>query len=339
MHSSNEIDPMLLLEATKYRDWHIDVEQPATSVLFAQARAGDAGDGEQQTAEAAPCKVPTSLLPVFEMLVHKLREHRDAGDVPSFPLALQSLRFRGERIRPNRYALRIVPEKVAPIDQLNLGRGATDLLLDSSFRNGGLILVAGETGAGKSTTAAATVVARLKAYGGYCLTVESPVECVFEGFHGDGYVEQVDATATGFKYEVASAMRKFPAETRSMFYFGEVLDGDAAAELARLIGRGHLVITTIHAKDIISAIEMLVAFAERGGETYARQLIGGSLRAVVHQRLQNRKPIVNFVRSNDAIKNIISNPSTPLSQLANELDLAKRQELSRTTLRQPQMRM
>lgn len=117
-----------------------------------------------------------------------------------------------------------------------------------------------------------------------------------------------------------------------MFYFGEVLEENAAAELARLISRGHLVITTIHAKDVLRSVEMLVAFAERGGETYARQLIGGNLRALLHQRLQNGKPIVRCYRTNEAMKNIIANPATPLSMIANEIDLAHRAQLQQRTL-------
>jgi len=334
---SDDLDPMLLVEASRYSDWHIDIAVPERSVLFLEASAAGSQGSEAQLGEAMPCRVPANMKPIFDQLVLKLKEHQAAGDAPALRLSIFKMGFRGERIKPSRYALRRIRDKVDPMDKLALGKAASDVLLDPSFRSGGLVLIAGETGAGKSTTAASTVVSRLQAFGGYCLTVESPIEVEFEGFHGNGYVEQVDATATGFKYEVASAMRKFPAGTRSMFYFGEVLDENAAAELARLIGRGHLVITTIHAKDLISAIEMLVAFAERGGETYARQLIGGNLRAIIHQRLQQGKPVVSVLKANDAIKNIIASTTTPLSQLANEVDMAKRQQLA-TAMRQPAMR-
>ncbi|WP_346769575.1 ATPase, T2SS/T4P/T4SS family [Cupriavidus oxalaticus] len=177
-------------------------------------------------------------------------------------------------MRPGRYALRLSPKVVQNLGELKLGAEASQLLLDEDFRKGGLILVAGDTGSGKTTTAYATVKERLARYGGYCLTVESPVEKELEGFHGDGYCEQVDATNTGFKSEVASAMRKFPAETRSMFFFGEVLDEEAAAELARLIGRGHLVITTIHSATMEQAIEMLIALPSEAAKLTRAALSG-----------------------------------------------------------------
>ncbi len=178
---------------------------------------------------------------------------------------------------------------------------------------------------GKSTTARSTVKTRLEKLGGYALSVESPVEVEFEGFHGEGYLEQVDATNSGYKYEVATAMRKFPAATRSMFYFGEVLEEEAAAELVRLSTRGHFVVTTIHGDSPESAIKMLLTLAERGGETYARQLLGSSLRGVLHQKLQRGRPVVQCFKADESIRNVISNSDTSLSNLASAIDQAKRQ--------------
>jgi len=154
--------------------------------------------------------------------------------------------------------------------------------------------------------------------------VEAPIEVDFEGFHGDGYLEQIDATNTGYAYEVETAMRKFPAATRSMFYFGEVLGEDAAAELARLVPRGNLVFTTIHAKSPEDGIRMLVALAERGGETYARELIASGLKAVVHQRIQKGRPVVQYFKLTEQMLNIISDPNVALTQLRGAIDQASR---------------
>lgn len=319
----SKIDQMAIDAAATLTDWHIDIRRPMSSVIFKMTKnlAG--------TAEVVPQVVSDCLIPIMKILIVKLRKHQQSVGTSSFTLDVKSMRFRAEKMRPDRYALRLVPSIVSQLDTLNLGPNACEILMDPEFRSGGLILIAGAPGSGKTTTAGATVVARLEKFGGYCLAIESPVECSFEGFHGNGYVEQIDASVTGFKSEVATAMRKFPAEIKSMFYFGEVIEEVAAAELTRLIGRGHLVITTIHSKDVIRAIEMLVALSERGGETYARQLIGGNLLAVVHQQLVNRKPVVTSIRINEAMKNIISNNEANLFLLSNEIDMAKRQKFAR----------
>jgi Tfp pilus assembly pilus retraction ATPase PilT len=319
----SRIDARVMREAQTLTDWHIDLRRPMSSVVFkiSKSQAG--------TTEVVPEIVPESLFQMQKVLMHKLKKHEEVMGTASFTLDIKGMRFRGERIRPGRYALRIVSSTVRSLDELGLSASAIEVLTDPDYRSGGLILIAGATGAGKSTTAVAAVVDRLKKFGGYCLTLESPVECAFEGFHGAGYVEQIDASATGFKLEVATAMRKFPAEIKSIFFFGEVIEETAAAELTRLIGRGHLVITTIHAKDTIRAIEMLVSLAEGGGEKFARQLIGGNLQAVLHQQLVNRKPVVTATRINEAMKNIISNSEANLFMLSSEIDLAKRQKFNR----------
>ncbi|MGH9916237.1 MAG: ATPase, T2SS/T4P/T4SS family, partial [Pyrinomonadaceae bacterium] len=209
------IDDMLWVEATSYRDWHVDQAVPDKSVVFRPQV------GEEKTAFSIPSPVPRSLQPVLQCILDALAAHLAGGDAKSFKLDVAGrLNFRGERIRANRYALRIAPNEVPSLSECQLGREATALLLEESFRHtGGLVLIAGDTGAGKSTTAYAAVKDRLIKYGGYCLTVEDPPERELEGFHGEqGYCEQVNANANGFKYEVASAMRKFPAETRSMFF-------------------------------------------------------------------------------------------------------------------------
>lgn len=329
---------MVWLEATSYRDWHVDQNAPEKSVVF-RPQVGD-----EATPFSIPSKVPSSLEPVLVRILACLAALQAEGDAKSIKLDVDGkLAFRGERIRPGRFALRLSPKSVMGINECKLGPEASAMLIDESFRHtGGLILIAGDTGAGKTTTAFATVKDRLTKYGGYCLTVEAPIERDIEGFHGtEGYCEQVDATDTGFKYEVASAMRKFPAETRSMFLFGEVLDEEAAAELVRLIGRGHLVITTIHSATMLQGIEMLIAFAERGGETYARRLIGQNLRAVIHQRLKNQRPVVECFKVTSAASKIIGDPSANLNTLATEIDNQKRSSgpsLNRT-FAQPQMRI
>src|SRR5260364_39651 len=52
----------------------------------------------------------------------------------------QPMRFRGERLRPARYALRRTQQRVESLKALRLGAGAEQLLLDPEFCSGGLIL-------------------------------------------------------------------------------------------------------------------------------------------------------------------------------------------------------
>lgn len=318
----NVLTEVVRKEADKYTDWHIDLKKPmASSIVFLST-----GSTENSHSESQPTKMPAILEGLLSVMCKVIEEEAAKGQ-KSFAIDVDDLRFRCTRMREQRYALRRLSSQVVPLADLNLGRAAMDIILDTECRSG-LILIAGVTGAGKSTTAASAVVARLEKFGGYCLTAESPIEVDFEGFHGKGYVEQIDVSGCGYREEIASAMRKFPAESRSMFFFGEVIEAEGAAELVRLIGRGHLVVTTIHAATELAAIEMLVAFAERGGETYARQLIGANLLGVIHQKLSGGRPFVKCFRANEQIKNTISNQSVQLNSLTNAIDMARRTQLS-----------
>ena len=185
----SQLDDMLLLTAAKFTDWHVDINKPESSVVFASQN-----DEGGELAEAKPMRVPEMLMPVLSHIIGTLKDHREAGDQPAFAFDLGEMRFRGQRMRPGRYALRRARAKVDPLRGLGLGAGCEQVLLDPEFRSGGLVLICGEHGAGKSTTARSAIVERLKTYGGYCQTVEAPIEVDFEGFHGDGYLEQIDAT-------------------------------------------------------------------------------------------------------------------------------------------------
>ncbi|MDR6398066.1 ATPase, T2SS/T4P/T4SS family [Herbaspirillum seropedicae] len=331
------MDDMDKLAASRFRDWHLDILDRASSVLFELVTVpGVNGAPSQQTTK--PRRIPEELLGLADKICDELELLNEAKRV-AFDVA--GLRFRGERIRKGRYALRLIPEKFLEMKDLSHNKQIEDLLKDPQFSNGGLVLIGGDLGTGKTATAAATVVARLQAYGGYCLEVSSPIENMIEGFHGEGYVEQVDATENGYKYEVESAMRKFPAETRNMFFFGEILEEQAAAEVVRLAGRGQLVITTIAGRNPTEMIKLLVTFAERGGETRARELLGANLRAVVHQKLVNHKPVATGVKVDEAMRNLISG-SEPLTQLTaaiDQIDRASKQLNRPAGAGQPRMTM
>ncbi len=141
---SIELDEILLLEAATYSDWHVDIAKPESSVIFREVN--EAGD---KLAEAKPSRVPQGMVPVLYHMVAWLKEHRAAGDRPAFAMDIGNLRFRGERMRPERYALRRSRQVVERIQELQLGSAAEALLLDPEFRSGGLLLITGDTGAGE----------------------------------------------------------------------------------------------------------------------------------------------------------------------------------------------
>lgn len=202
--------------------------------------------------------------------------------------------WRVQRMREGRYALRRLRDHCPDLDALGLPQWIKALLLGSGMREtGGLVLIFGLTGAGKTVTFSATIAARLRLFGGYALTLEDPPEDPIEGPHGSGYCEQIDvAELGGFDKGIHAALRCFPAKDSSMLGFGEVLTDTTAAQLFRLASDGHLVLATVHAKSISAGLERLAALARAAGEVNANELLATSLQLAIHQRFDANSNLV-----------------------------------------------
>ncbi|GGH08998.1 type II secretion system protein E [Glycocaulis albus] len=138
----------------------------------------------------------------------------------------------------------------------------------------GLIMVAGPTGAGKTTTLYAAINA-LRGAGRNILTVEDPVEYLFE----DVSQTQVDRAAG---VDFSSALRAFLRHDPDVIMVGEIRDAETAALAVRAALTGHLVLTSIHAENAPAAIVRLI---DLGVERF---LAASTLRGVVAQRLTRR---------------------------------------------------
>lgn len=228
--------------------------------------------------------------PEWEAIIGELRQAIAAQPECKLVEVCQ-LRFRAQRMRGDRYALRRLREEPPQLATLGLPAGVQKLLLESALKSsGGLVLISGLTGAGKTTTMSATIVGRLQLHGGYCLSIEDPPEDRLEGFHGaHGYCEQIDADEIGgYQLAMHNALRCFPAKEASMLAFGEVRDNESAAELLRIAVDGHLVLTTLHARTIQTALQRIVSLAQAAGELGAADLLADSIQLVLHQRFDHK---------------------------------------------------
>lgn len=231
---------------------------------------------------------------------------------------LDGSRWRVQMMRQERFALRRLRDSCPAIDSLGLPQWVKALLLSPKMReSGGLIVIFGLTGAGKTVTFGATIAGRLLSLGGYALTLEDPPEDLLEGFHGSGYCEQIDISEVGgYEYGTHAALRCFPAKDSSMFGFGEVISADMAAQLFRLAGDGHLVLATVHAKTIEIGLQRLASLAKAAGEVNADELLASSLQLAIHQRFDERGTLLvsALVRSNQVEAHIKRGEYSALKQ-------------------------
>lgn len=154
---------------------------------------------------------------------------------------------------------------------------------------GGLVYVIGGPGSGKTTTCAASVVSRLREFGGYGYTVEDPPEMPLNGWHGKGYCAQTWVSgerSAEWQEAFRGVLRSQPTSTHCILFVGEVRDGDSARALIRAASSGFLVFATGFGTDIPAALDSLVRLAAGEGESKAMQeSLAGVLRVVLHQRL------------------------------------------------------
>lgn len=182
---------------------------------------------------------------------------------------------------------------------------AQRFLLDPRHAAGGLILISGPTGSGKSTTAAATVVSRLIEFKGYAHTVEQPVEHPLNGWHKRGYCTQTqvkEAEAGSWERALQGVLRSQAVGTPSMLFIGEIREDGAAKEALRAAGNGFLVICTSFATDMATAVQSFADRIEKGQVEMFSQL----LRGVVFQRLEHKLLTVQLLEKTLPVQQRIS---------------------------------
>lgn len=137
--------------------------------------------------------------------------------------------------------------------------------------NNGMVLIVGPTGSGKSSTMY-TMIRQLNTDSVNLVTLEDPVEYNIDG------VNQVQINEkTGMTF--ASGLRAILRQDPDIISVGEIRDGETASIAMRSAITGHLVLSTLHTNDSVSAVFRL---RDIGVEPW---LIASALRGVISQRL------------------------------------------------------
>ncbi|RDV82083.1 GspE/PulE family protein [Ammonifex thiophilus] len=177
-------------------------------------------------------------------------------------------------VRGEKVVMRLLPsqEKIMELKDL----GMTEELLEN-FRQllalpHGLILVTGPTGSGKTFTLYAALK-YLRRPEVNIITVEDPVELQMEG------ITQVQVDYASKKLTFSDALRAIVRQDPDIIMVGEIRDGETAQLSLQAALTGHLVLSTLHTNDAVSAVERL---ADMGCERY---LVAAALRGVLAQRL------------------------------------------------------
>ncbi len=169
--------------------------------------------------------------------------------------------------------LRVLDRKSVPksIDELGFSPKIGERLREMLKRPAGILLITGPTGSGKSSTLYASLMTLYRPTI-RILTAEDPIEYVYEQFSQSEVNERIGNT-------FASYLRAFLRHDPEVIMVGEIRDEETAEMAFRAAQTGHLLLTTLHTNDALSAVSRLRDL------NVDPNLIASSLLGVLAQRL------------------------------------------------------
>jgi len=173
--------------------------------------------------------------------------------------------------------IRYIKSSIPPIRELNLP-GVLETLMSERK---GLILVVGSTGSGKSTTLASMLDHRNTTRTGHILTIEDPIEYVFQ--HKKSIVGQREVGIDTLSYQ--NAMREAMREAPDVIMVGEVRDRFTMESVISYADTGHLALSTLHAVNTYQALDRVINMFPGEVKNQILMDLSLNLKALISQRL------------------------------------------------------
>ncbi|MDQ6952443.1 MAG: PilT/PilU family type 4a pilus ATPase [Mariprofundaceae bacterium] len=234
---------------------------------------------------------PTRQL-VKDMVAHLLRKNARNIDIEAiqsedFQYSLEMIaHFRVHVMRTHDnfgIVARIIPKKIPTFEELHLPPVIQDLC--NRTRNG-LILVAGATGSGKSTTMAAMINYIIEQKPVHVVTIEDPVEFKYSTIHkGTVCQRQLGSDVVSYSQGLTDALREAP----DIIIAGEARDQEVIQLALQASETGHLVMATVHATTAIGTMQRIMSSFGLDEQDAIRERLSENLRAIIVQKLMPLK--------------------------------------------------
>ncbi|MFA4969265.1 MAG: PilT/PilU family type 4a pilus ATPase [Sulfuritalea sp.] len=173
--------------------------------------------------------------------------------------------------------VRYIPSDIPDFETLSL----PDVLKEVIMEKRGLILMVGATGSGKSTTLTSMIDYRNARKSGHILTLEDPVEFIFQNRKSIVNQREVGSDTKAFHIALKNALRQAP----DVIFIGEVRDKDTMSQAIAYAQSGHLCMATLHANNSYHAMSRIISFYPLENRPALLADLGVTLKCVISQRL------------------------------------------------------
>jgi len=212
--------------------------------------------------------------------------------------------------------LRIVRSQIRSLEELRLPPQLAHLCEAPR----GILLVCGSVGSGKSTTLAAMIEHLNQRSRKHIITIEDPIEFLFEDRHSTIEQREVGIDTESF----ASGLRHILRQDPDVLVIGEIRDATSAAAAMEAANTGHLVLSTLHSSDSTRCVQRVLDLFPAAERLNARKQLSQTLHAIACQRLvpsahSGVLPVVELLVNSPGIAKLIANDQA--EKIPGELDL------------------
>jgi twitching motility protein PilT len=254
---------------------------------------------------------------VFRILTPRQKERLEESLAVDIGYGIHGLaRFRGNIFRQRgtiAASFRRIPYNIQNIEELEL----PSVLLDFCDLPMGLVIVTGPTGSGKSTTLAALIRHISETRPVHVLTIEDPMEFLFNDDMAAISQREVGTDTVGFAEALRNGVRQDP----DVIMVGEMRDAETMTTVISAAETGHLVFSTLHTNSATQTIDRLLDSFPSTQHKQVRAQLAQVLKGVVSMKLVERQDGSGLVAALEIMKS-----SPKISALIDKGETAKLHE-------------
>lgn len=205
-------------------------------------------------------------------------------------------------------SIRRIIQHPPSVNELGLPRS----LIEATHSNGGLILICGPTGSGKSTTLSALINYMNHNFSRKIVTLEEPIEFVHTSNTSLIVQREIPTHLASFSSGLRQALRQDP----DVILIGEMRDEETISLALSAAETGHLIMATVHASSAAGVINRVVDSVSSLPKSFVRTLLANSLSIIVGQRLmyfdklKSRRAVFEVLVNTSGVANVIREDRT-----------------------------